>query len=548
MQKSKMKKLCAIALTLALGMTTMVGCGEKKSEVAATQEMVHNLAVEVKTIDPALCSAVDGATVIGNAFEGLYRVDESDVEKPGVAKSCDISSDGITYTFHLRDDAKWSDGEPVTAKDFAYAWKRALDPKTAAEYAFQLYYIKGAKEFNTGKGTADNVGIKVIDDLTLEVTLVQPTSYFLNLTTFQTLMPVREDIVSANPDTWTTNPATYVTNGAFKLEEYNMKDSYVFVKNDNYYDKNSVKLNKLTFKMIVDSTSAYASLKNGEITSIDEVPTSEIETGKDAGLVQIYPCLGTQYYCLNVGNNIDKLDPAVKAALSKLEVRKALNLAIDREKLVEEVLKGGQTPAHSYVPEGLTINGEEFENKDYWDASKFDLDGAKKLLADAGYPNGEGLPTFELTYNTSQSVKLTAEAIQQMWAQAGINVTLKNEEWAVFQDTRRTGNYDIARHAWSGDYVDPMTFLDMWTTGNPQNDAHFANSKYDELIKKAQAETDSKTRVGYLREAESILMDVQPIIPLYYNTWVKGIALKAKDIRVSPLGQVYFTKAYIAEE
>ncbi|WP_143314567.1 peptide ABC transporter substrate-binding protein [Clostridium sp. HBUAS56017] len=547
MQKSKIKKLCAITLALALGATTLVGCGGKDSGKGAKQEMVHNLGAEVETVDPTLNKAIDGSIVIANAFEGLYKTYDSDKAEPGIAKSCDISSDGLTYTFHLRDDAKWSDGQQVTAKDFAYSWKRALDPKTAANYAYQLYYIKGGEAYNTGKGSADALGIKVVDDLTLEVKLEKPTTYFLELTAFATYMPLREDVISAHPNDWTTDPSTYVTDGAFKLQEYNMKDSYVFVKNDNYYDKDKVKLNKLTFKMIVDETSAYASLKNGELTSIDTVPVAEIESGKQSGLVQISPNLGTYFYCLNVGNKTEQLKPEVKKALDNKNVRKALNLAIDREKIVKEVAKGGQEPAYSFVPKGIEIDGKDFADKKYWDETKFDVEGAKKLLADAGYPNGEGLPTFQLKYNTAEGNKLIAEAVQQMWAQIGVKVNLQNEEWKVFQKSRENGSYEIARHGWSADYADPMSFLDMWMTGGGNNDAKFANPKYDELIKKAQLETDAKTRAQHMREAENILMEEMPIVPIYYYTFVKGIDPKVKDMRVSPLGQVYFVKAYMAE-
>lgn len=547
MKTSKIKKLCAVALTVALGMSTLVACGGKKDDTADAQELIHNLGAEVKTIDPALNNAVDGSIVIANAFEGLYKTDAENKAIPGVAKSVDISDDGLVYTFHLRDDAKWSDGEQVTAKDFAYAWTRALDPATAADYAFQLYYIKGGEEFNTGKGTKEDLGIKVVDDLTLEVTLKDPTSYFLELTAFPTLMPIREDIVSENPDNWTLEAETYVSNGPFKLTEYNMKESYVFEKNDEYYDKDKVKLDKLTFKMITDETSSYASVKNGEIHMSDLVPTAEIASGKEEGLVQIYPYLGTYFYVINVNNNADKLDPEVQKALGNKKVRQALNLGLDRRKIVDEVAQGGQVPAYSFVPEGIpgAEEGKDFAEKQYWDGEKFDVEGAKKLLAEAGYPEGKGLPTFELSYNSNEGNKLIAEAIQQMWAEIGVNVTLRNEEWAVFQDSRKNGNYQIARHGWIGDYVDPMTFLDMWMTGLGNNDPKFASAEYDELIRKAKAESDAKVRVGYLKEAEDILMEEMPIIPIYYYTQVKAVDPSVKDVRVSPLGQMYFDRAYI---
>lgn len=547
MKTSKIKKLCAIALTVALGVTTLVGCGADSAEVG--QELIHNLGIEVKTIDPALNNAVDGSTVIVNAFEGLARVDENNKAVPGVAEKWEMSEDGKVFTFHLRDDAKWSDGEPVTAEDFKYSWTRALDPATAAEYAFQLYYIVGAREFNEGTGSADALGIKVIDEKTLEVTLENATTYFLELTAFPTLMPVRKDIVEANPEKWTLDPETYVSNGPFKLTEYNMKDSYVFEKNDNYWRKDEVKLSKLTLKMLNDETSSYASVKNGEFHTSDIVPTAEIASGQEEGLVKIYPQLGTYFYVFNVGNNNDKLDPEVNKALSNKNVRKALSLAVDRKAIVEKVAQGGQTPAYSYVPTGVpgADPSKDFADKEYWDASKADLEKAKALLTEAGYPNGEGLPTFELLYNSTEGNKLIAEAIQQMWSEIGVNVELVNQEWAVFQDSRKSGNYQIARHGWIGDYVDPMTFLDMWMTGLGNNDAKFASAEYDALIDQAMAETDSVKRSEILRKAEDILMEELPIMPIYYYTQVKAVSPKVKDLRVSPLGQVYFDGASIEE-
>ena len=547
MKTSKIKKLCALALTVALGVTTLVGCGAESAE--GGQELIHNLGTEVKTIDPALNNAVDGSTVIVNVFEGLTRVDENNKAVPGVAEKWEMSEDGKVFTFHLRDDAKWSDGEPVTAEDFKYSWTRALDPATAAEYAFQLYYIVGAREFNEGTGSAEDLGIKVIDEKTLEVTLENATTYFLELAAFPTLMPVRKDIVEANPEKWTLDPETYVSNGPFKLLEYNMKDSYVLVPNENYWRKDEVKLSKLTLKMLTDETSAYASLKNGEFHTIDIVPTAEIESGKEEGLVKVYPQLGTHFYVFNVGNNNDKLDPEVNKALSNKNVRKALSLSIDRKAIVEQVAKGGQIPAYSFVPTGIPGGdpSKDFADKEYWDANKTDLEKAKALLTEAGYPNGEGLPTFELLYNSNEGNKLIAEAVQQMWAAVGVKVDLVNQEWAVFQDSRKSGNYEIARHGWIGDYVDPMTFLDMWMTGLGNNDAKFANAEYDALINEAMAETDSVKRAEILRKAEDILMEELPIMPIYYYTQVKALSPKVKDVRVSPLGQVYFDAATITE-
>ncbi|WP_195245391.1 peptide ABC transporter substrate-binding protein [Clostridium celatum] len=568
MKTGKIKKLCALALALALGVTSLVGCGSNETGDSSTetennqtssttetteseQELVYNLGAETKTIDPALNNAVDGSIIIANAFEGLMKLDENQKAIPGIAESYDVSEDNLVYTFHLRSDAKWSDGEQVKAGDFEYAWKRVLNPDTAADYAFQLYYLVGAEEYNTGSGSVDEVGVKALDDETLEVTLKNPTTYFLELTAFPTLMPVREDIVSANPDAWTQEPELYVSNGPFTLKEYNMKDSYVFVKNENYYGKDNVKLDTLKFRMIEDEVSAYASVKNGEVDMSENLPTAEIQPGQEEGYVEIYPYLGTYFYAINVNNNTDKLPEDVQKALSDKRVRQALSLAIDRTTIVENVTMGGQIPAYSYVPEGIPggEEGTEFADKKYWDVDDMDgnIEKAKALLEEAGYPNGEGLPTFELLYNTNEGNKLIAESIQQMWAAIGVNVELANQEWAVFQDSRKNGNFQIARHGWIGDYVDPMTFLDMWMTGLGNNDPKFSNEEYDSLITQAMAETDSVKRSEILRQAEDILMDEMPIIPIYYYTQVKAVNLKVKGVVVSPLGQVYFENAYIEE-
>lgn len=546
MKNSKIKKLFAVALTVALGMSTLVGCGG--SGTSGKQELVYNLGAVNKTIDPALNNAVDGSTVIANAFEGLMRLDKNQKAELGVAKEYKVSDDGLTYTFTIKDDAKWSDGKNVEAKDFVYAWLRALDPATAAEYAYQLYYIKGAEAYNSGKGKKEDVAVKAVDEKTVEFTLAAPTPYFLELLAFPTYMPVREDIISADANGWALKPETYVSNGAFKMSEYNQKDSLVFVKNDNYWDKKNVKLDKLTFKMIEDETSAYVSLQQKQFDMTKALPTAEIQQGVKDGIVKISPSLSTYFFALNLGNNSSKLPADVSKALSNKEVRKAMNLAIDRKAIVENVTKANQIPAHSFVPLGIKgADGKEFSSKDYWktDDNAANVAEAKKILAAAGYPDGQGLPTFELVYNTSEGHKAIAESVQQMWKAIGVNVNLVNQEWAVFQDTRKNGNFQIARHGWSGDYTDPMTFLDMWTTTSGQNDCKFANAEYDALIAKAKVEQDAAKRFEIMRQAEDILMAELPVLPVYYYTDVQGIQPYVKDVVNSPLGQVYFQNAYI---
>ena len=540
MKSNKLRKICAVALTLALGMSVFAGCGSSNSDA-----LIYNLGEDPETIDPTLNTSSGSGSIIDNAFEGLMRLDENEKAIPGVAKSVDESEEGLVYTFHLREDAKWSDGQGVTAKDFEYSWVRALDKETAAEYSYQLFYIKNGQKFNEGEATRDELGIKVIDDYTLEVTLEAPTAYFKELTAFTTYMPLREDIVSADPEGWALDPATYISNGPFKLVQWDIKDQLVFEKNEEYWNAKEIKLSGVVFKLVTDQNTAYASLKAGDFDMVDTVPPSEIAAGQEEGLVTIHPNLATYMLIFNVGKQ-STLSEDVKKVLSDPKVRRALAISIDRKAIVENVTKSGQVPAYSYVPKGI-LNGEgkDFADKEYYDANKPNVEEAKKLLAEAGYPNGEGIPTLEFMYNTEGSHKLVAQAIQQDWAKLGVNVELANQEWKVFLNTRQEGQYQIARHGWSGDYVDPMTFLDLWVTGGGNNDAGYSNAKYDALVNQAKAEGDQAKRWELMRQAEDILMEEMPIVPIYYYTKVKGSKPEVKGVRVSTLGHVFFDKAYI---
>ncbi|GAB6170411.1 peptide ABC transporter substrate-binding protein [Clostridium carnis] len=543
MKSSKLKKICAVALTLALGMSVLAGCGNKSA--AEGQKLVYNLGEDPETIDPTLNNSSGAGTIISNAFEGLMKLDKNEKAIPGIAEKMTVSDDKLVYTFNLRKDAKWSDGEPVTAKNFEYSWVRALAKETAAVYAYQLFYIKNAEKFHNGEAKKEDLGIKVVDDNTLEITLESPTAYFPELTTFATYMPLREDIVSANPEGWATKADTYISNGPFKLIQWDMKDQLVFEKNENYWNKDAVKLSSLVYKLVTDQNTAYASLKSGDFDMVDTVPPAEIANGQKEGLVTIYPNLANYFIAFNVGKN-KGLSPEVQKALENKKVRRALAIAIDRKAIVENVTKAAQIPAYSFVPKGiLDSKGNDFANKEYYDANKANIEEAKKLLAEAGYPNGEGLPTLEFMYNSEGSHKDIAQVIQQDWAKIGVKTELTNQEWKVFLKTRQNGEYQVARHGWSADYVDPMTFLDMWVTNGGNNDVGFSNAEYDKLIKDARAEADEAKRFEMLKKAEDILMDEMPIVPLYYYTKVKGAKPEVKGVRVSTLGQVYFDEAYL---
>lgn len=538
MKSNKLRKICAVALTLALGMSVFAGCGNSSSGESG-RKLIYNLGEDPETIDPTLNTSSGAGSIIDNAFEGLMRLDENEKAIPGVAEKMEVSDDNLVYTFTLRKNAKWSDGEPVTAKDFEYSWVRALTKETAAEYNYQLFYIKNGEKFYNGQATRDDLGIEVVDDHTLKVTLESPTAYFPELTSFTTYMPLREDIVSADPEGWATEPETYVSNGAFKLVQWDMKDQLVFEKNENYWNAKEIKIPGVVWKLVTDENTAYASLKSGEFDAVHTVPVAEIANGQKEGLVTIYPNLGTYMLVYNVGKQ-DTLDADAKKALSNEKVRRALAISIDRKAITENVTKSGQIPAYSFVPEGIkNANGEDFADRKYYDPNVADVEEAKKLLAEAGYPNGEGLPTLELMYNTEGAHKLVAQAVQQDWAKIGVNVELANQEWKVFLNTRQQGEYEIARHGWIGDYVDPMTFLDLWVTGGGNNDAGYSNPEYDKLVAQAKSEPDQDKRWELMKQAEDILMADMPIVPIYYYTQVKAANPDVKGIRVSSLGHVY---------
>jgi oligopeptide transport system substrate-binding protein len=554
-----MKKIFYVVTLLMAVLLTACG-GEKEQtketdtaavEKQAEQVMTFNLGADPKSVDPQLNSATDGGIVVNNTFEGLMRVDANGKPQPAGAESVDISDDKMTYTFHLRKDAKWSDGKPVTAADYKYAWSRALDPAVASEYSFQLYYIKGGQEFFEGKGTKEDIGLEALDDFTFKVTLKAPTAYFLNLVTFYTFMPVRQDAVEQKPEGWAKDPSITLSNGPFKISEYHMNDKVILVPNEYYWNRDSVKLDKITMTMIVDHGTAMTAYDSNEIDVLDagQVPTPEIPKRQvEDPTFHIVPYLGTYYYIFNVN----------KAPTNDINVRKALTLAIDREQIVTEVTKGGQQPATGFVPTGLVDSqGNDFRATagDYGISTTADIEKAKEYLAKAGYPNGEGMAPVELIYNTNESHKAVAEAIQEMWKKnLGIEVNLVNQEWAVFQDTRHYGNFEVARAGWIGDYNDPMTFLDLWTSYSGNNDAQWnykkgdfpENKKFDALIENSKVAQDLD-RDKDLYGAEKIMMDELITMPIYYYTGVIMVKDKVKNWERDILGTWYFGNIEITE-
>ncbi len=522
----------AIILMLA-SCFAITGCGSK----SGPKYLRYSVGAEPETLDPRKSTGIPESTVQAQLFEGLTTLDAKNNPVPAMAERWEISPDGLMYKFFLRPGIKWSNGDPVTAYDFEYAWKTTLSPELGAKYSYQLFYIRNGEAFNKGLTTADQVGVKALDDRTLEVRLEKPTAYFLSLTAFHTLYPVPRRIVEANPK-WAAEPKTLIGNGPFKFTNWIHNSRIELVKNEHYWDAAKVKLPKLDFVLTESGSTEIAMFDNNQIDMGDNAPPAEYPRLKKEGRLQISPYLGTYFFSFNVN----------QAPLDNVKVRQALTLAIDRQAIITNVTKGEQRVALAWVPPGLSdadlaidfrANGGNY-------LADADIPTAKRLLTEAGYPDGNGLPTIELIYNTHDVHKAIAEAIQEMWRKnLGVNIRLSNQEWKVFINTRSKGNYQIARHGWIGDYADPMTFLDMFESSSGNNDSQYKNPRFDNLIRLAKSTGNLEIRMKTMHEAEKILMDDAVLAPLYFYTRVTMVKPYVKGYQRSVLGHVYFKEAYV---
>jgi oligopeptide transport system substrate-binding protein len=555
---------------------------------------------EIKTVDPARVTGAPEGRIVRALFEGLCRWDPKTLRPiPGAAESWEISDDGLTYTFQLRDDALWSDGTPVTAEDFAWSFRRFLHPRTAAEYAYEMWYVDGAEAFTTGKvapgdavevelleqppgarpfaagrivrgellrieqadedngskvyvvevgdrvkrfqkgtsasGSTDyrwllpdfrEVGIRAVDRHTLVMRLKHPVPYFLNLMGFYPMFPVQRRCVETHGFPAWTKPENIVTNGPFRLKWRRIRDRIRLIKSPTYWDREHVHLD------VVDAlaVSSYATMLNlyltGQADWILSVPPDVIPELIDRPQDDFKPApfLGTYYYMLNTR----------KPPLDDPRVRRALAMAIDKRQIVEKITRAGQEPARSLVPSAIS------GYVDYRPAlcEPYDVDRARELLAEAGYPGGRGMPKIDILYNTSEAHQAIAELIQAQWTRTlGVRARLQNQEWAAYLSSRRRGDYQVARAAWIGDYLDPNTFLDMFVTGGANNNTGWSNLEYDRLVEQAQQENDAARRMELFHRAERILMDEMPIIPIYFyvstsmvRPYVKGFYPNIQDV------------------
>jgi oligopeptide transport system substrate-binding protein len=487
----------------------------------AFAEVVYNRgsAAEPESLDPHKTSTVYEAHVLRDLFQGLVMQDKDANLIPGAAESWTVSDDGTVYTFKLRKDGVWSDGSPVTADDFVYAFHRLEDPATAAEYASMLYVVKGAEEFNTSKGKAEEMGVKAIDPTTFEVTLKAPTPYFLEMLTHQSTYPVNKASIDKLGADW-VKPGNLVSNGAYTLAEWVPNDHIKLVKNPKFWDADTVKIDTVNYIPTEDRSSAMKRFEAGELDSYDDLPTEQLSDlkAKFGDEVRVGPYLGTYYYAI-------KTD---KAPWDNVELRNAISMAIDRDFLAEKVWQNSMLPGYSMVPPG--IEGYTSAMAKYADMSQIDReDEAKKILEKLGYTPEHPLK-MEIRYNTSENHKNTAVAIQEQLKPLGIEVTMVNTDTKThYGHLEAKGDFDYARAGWIADYKDPESFLGISRKASGNNYSDYNSPKFEELMDKAAAAGGNPTeRSKYLSEAERVLVDDLGNLPLLFYSYHNLVSPKLK--------------------
>lgn len=611
------KKILSLVLATVLASSLLVACGDSgtspdapaastpnaetpdaTSADASLNELNVCLASEPATLDPALNTAVDGGTLAVHLFSGLAKweldeagnvvlvADEATELPEGVT-----NEDGtVTYTYTLRDGLQWSDGQPVTAHDYVFAWNRAVSPELAADYGYMFEVIDGYAEASVSSDAKLNV--EAPDDKTLVVTLSNAISYWDQLLAFPTYLPVREDVV-AN-ENWATDPSTYVGNGAYKMTDWTHNSVITLTKSETYVDKDSVTMPVINFYLSDDQNNMLTNFKNGDWQMIDEVPTNEI-----AAISAEYPDeyyvtgqLGTYFVCWTVDTELLPASSTLTGAdaeNARAEIRKAVGLLLDRNYIVNDISQGGQVPASSYVAMGLTdADGSEFYQNagsnsftGYYDVSEDALGSnyeqalevlKKYYTFDEASQQFTDFPTLTYLYNTGEGHKAIGEYIQNALAGVGITLNLENQEWGTFIPTRKDGDYQLARHGWLGDYNDPISFIDMWTSGSGNNDVQFGRGNhasikaysidltdlgidvkvengtwaetYDVLVSEIKKCTDETVRFELMHRAEDLFMSTGAITPLYYYTDIYMVDDAVKGFYTTPLGFKYFMNCH----
>ncbi len=502
---------------IAVLCAALVACGgrDREADVAARSGiLLLGNGSEPKSLDPHLVTGVPENKIIQALIEGLiaYHPTNDTEPEPGVAESWEHNEDFTVWRFQLRDNARWTNGDPVTANDFVYSWQRMLSPELGSEYAEMLYVLRNGEAFHQGRITDfSQVGVRALNDRTLEVTLKGPTPYFLSMLKHYSFYPVNPRVVDQfggmtdRQSGWST-AENYVGNGPFKLKRWSTNQVIQVEKNPAYWDAGRVQLNEIHFFPIDNVGTELTAFLAGRLHATNTVPPDRIPSLRERNPdeLKIEPYLGTYFYRVNV----------TRPPFNDPRVREALALALDRQLIVDRVAQGGQAPASGFVPQGMQSYPES-------EKVQFNLDRARQLLAEAGFPGGRGFPKREILINTNEGHRKIAEAIQAMWRQnLGIDIGIYNQEWKVYLDSQSQLNYDLSRAGWIADYVHPMTFLEIFTSGNGNNDTGWSNARYDALIRQAQIAGSEPERTQVMQQAEAILMAELPVIPIYWYTRV----------------------------
>lgn len=519
--------LAALILAGGCAKRAPVSGGATATTSPAKKILRYGNGAEPQDLDPQTITGTPEHRLIQAFFEGLVNEDPQLNIIPGVAERWEISPDGLVYTFHLRANAKWSNGEPVTADDFYQSFRRILTPALGAPYSYMLWYVVGAEDFNKGK-LADfaQTGFQLLDPHTLRFTLRQPTPFLLHSMNHEAWQPVPIATIKqfgglASKSTRWTRPENFVSNGPFVLKSWRPGQLIVGERSPTYWDRDHVMLDQIDFYPVELSETEERMFRAGQLDVTYELPLTKIAVYRreNPSVLRLDPYHTSYFYRLNVQ----------RKPFDDVRVRRALAMAIDRARIVRDVTLGGETPARHTVPPNVL--GYVSQN-----ALTENVEEARRLLAEAGYPGGRGFPKVELLYNTVEKHRVIAEAIQQMWRKnLGIDITLYNQEWKVYMDSQHSRNFQLARGGWQADYVDPHAFLDQWETGGGNNDTNWGSPEYDRLLRSALSAPTTAARYEIYQQMEKIMIEEMPIIPIYFYTYARLVSPRVKNFFTTPI-------------